>query len=113
VLVVDDDAAVREVVVALLQREGRHAVGVPDGRAALAQLRLAPGGCALILLDLRMPEMNGWQFRAAQREVPELAAIPVVVVSADAGTDDGLDAAAWLAKPVDPADLFALVARYP
>ena len=116
VLVVDDDFSTREVVSLLLDGEGFRVTTADDGTAALEQLRQGqrPG---LILLDLMMPRMDGWQFRQAQLRDARLADIPVIVCSASRrisrGTD-GLRALAHLDKPVDPAELIALVQRcYP
>jgi len=57
----------------------------------------------VILLDLMMPVMNGWQFRALQQQRPDLASIPVVVVTAAGARTQipAIDADAWLSKPVD------------
>jgi CheY-like chemotaxis protein len=65
VLVVDDNPDTRDAVVTLLQISGYRAVGAPDGRDALAYLK-GLGDPSLILLDLRMPVMDGWRFREAQ-----------------------------------------------
>jgi CheY-like chemotaxis protein len=113
VLLVEDDQKVREAAEALLIAAGYRVVGVADGREALERLRrgLVPG---VILLDLRMPRMDGWQFRAEQRCDPALRRIPVVVWSADvdvAGAAGALAAEAWLAKPGEPGAILATVAR--
>src|SRR5690606_19302357 len=82
------------------------------GREALAQLR---GGQrpALILLDLMMPEMNGWEFRAVQRRDPALRDIPIVVLTAGRNLPtDELDAAAILYKPLAVAELLVAVDRH-
>ena len=79
VLVVDDDAAVCDVICRMLGKEGWRAVAVPNGRAALDYL--AKARPALILLDLAMPVMNGFEFMDAIHQRDELRSIPVVVVS--------------------------------
>ena len=79
--VVDDDPDMREALRLVLELRGYSVEEAADGQRALELLRSNPG-CCLILLDLMMPGMNGWQFRKAQQEAPELAAIPVVVLSA-------------------------------
>jgi len=78
VLVVEDTADTREALVMLLRGEGFEADGVENGLEALRQLRAGYDAC-LILLDLWMPVMDGWQFRFEQRRDPTLADIPVVV----------------------------------
>ncbi len=81
-LLVDDDERVREALVALLEAQGYPVVGAANGREALDVLRVRGLRPGLILLDLMMPVMDGWQFRAAQLADAELATVPVVVFSA-------------------------------
>src|SRR5262245_16146091 len=77
VLIVDDDAATREILADLLQTLGYSAAGVANGKEALAYLeRNPPPG--LILLDLQMPRMNGFALRLELEHDPTLAAVPVV-----------------------------------
>lgn len=102
VLVVEDDADLRSALADVLRDDGFCVEVVGDGRAAMATLH--KGFAAdLILLDLFMPGMNGWEFRALQRAErnPSIASIPVVVVSGH-GTEEGagLDAVAFLRKPL-------------
>src|SRR5262245_62580032 len=79
-LVVEDDAGVREVVLEILREAGYRAVAVGDGRRALDFLREheLPG---LVLLDMVMPGMDGWEFLAEQRRDPRLAEVPVVAMT--------------------------------
>jgi signal transduction histidine kinase/DNA-binding response OmpR family regulator len=79
VLIVDDDPAMREMVRRGLEREGIPVLEAEHGRAALS--RLASPRPALILLDLMMPEMDGFEFLETLRGLPEFAAIPVVVIT--------------------------------
>jgi CheY-like chemotaxis protein len=82
VLVVDDDPSIREVVVELLSLEGCLTLEARSGRTALDLLRARRIPPAVILLDLLMPDMDGWRFRAEQLTDPALSAIPVIVISA-------------------------------
>jgi CheY-like chemotaxis protein len=110
VLVVDDDAGIRDGVSELLIDEGFDVLCAADGEAAMAALR-TDRSIQLILLDLTMPHMDGWAFRAAQVANPELATIPVIVMSALPGAADrsaSLFPGSVLMKPLD-ADM--LVAR--
>ncbi len=112
-MVIEDDTDVREAMIAVLEAEGYPALGVANGREALERLERAEPP-ALILLDLRMPEMDGVQFRERQVEDPRLRLIPVAVFSAQ---DESIETAASLGvdclqKPVDVKALFALVVRY-
>ncbi|HEX7622854.1 MAG TPA: response regulator [Anaeromyxobacteraceae bacterium] len=109
VLVVEDDDHVRELVIEILGDRGFAAFGVGNGEEALQHLRTARLHPALILLDLMMPVMDGWQFRNEQLKDPALARIPVVVMSA---SDDGeVSAHGHVGKPFDIEELLGLVAR--
>lgn len=100
VLVVEDDADLREMMEQLLDLEGFIPLTAPNGRDALALLR-ERGPVKVILLDLMMPIMDGWEFRRQQRCDPRLADIPVVVVSAvDAERLQELDPVAVFRKPL-------------
>lgn len=114
ILIVEDDDDLRGALAAYLEGAGYTVVEAEDGKVALDQLRASRLFC-LILLDLFMPVMNGWAFRAEQLRDPNVASIPVVVVSADTGTArkaTALGAVGHLVKPVDFGRLLALVAQY-
>ncbi|HWP34752.1 MAG TPA: response regulator [Thermodesulfobacteriota bacterium] len=114
VLIVEDDLDIGEVIRLTLEGEGFPAAVARDGREAIAHLRAAGLPC-LILLDLMMPVMDGWQFRAALRRDSAWAAIPVVVISADGRVSQkaaALDAAACLQKPIDLDLLLETVKRH-
>jgi len=99
VLVVDDDQDQREVLSALLESAGYAVAQATDGREALAKAKARRP--KVIILDLMMPTMNGWDFRTAQRRDSAIADVPVVVVSANCARLDELRPAAFLAKPFD------------
>ncbi|OFZ82594.1 MAG: hypothetical protein A2583_07785 [Bdellovibrionales bacterium RIFOXYD1_FULL_53_11] len=108
IMVVDDDDQVRILISHLLKREGYHPINAANGQDALEYLRRSPALPDLILLDLRMPVMDGWQFRTIQKADPRLAAIPVVVITTlDTVENDvqSIQAAAYCRKPVDAAIL--------
>jgi CheY-like chemotaxis protein len=114
VLIVDDDRHLREAVATALGSVGFRVHGAPDGREAIVLLRagIRPG---VILLDLIMPTMNGWQFRTEQVRDPRLAHIPVVLFTSREDTRrqrSMLGAADAIPKPVDLDVLDALVRRY-
>src|SRR5690242_9166848 len=98
-LVVEDDRDVRDSLVEHLRDRGCDVVAAWNGQEALAHLR----GNALpdlILLDLMMPVMDGWQFRVEQKRDPQLASIPVLAMSADPSAQAAaIDAHAFLRKP--------------
>jgi CheY-like chemotaxis protein len=110
ILVVEDDEDAREAMVALLQMKGYHAVPAGNGREALDYLDQAPAP-DLIILDLWMPVMDGWQFRSEQVRNPRLAHIPVIVVTALADRAD-VDANEIIIKPVDVDHLLTTVDQY-
>ncbi len=108
-LVVDDERDIREAVAEVLKDEGFEVIDACDGAEALSQLRAHHP--AVVLLDLMMPGMNGWEFCAARKREPDLDAIPVIVISA-LGKVSGIDAAAFLQKPFDLEALVSAVRRY-
>jgi two-component system response regulator MprA len=115
VLVVDDDPHIREVIVELLEDEGYAVIQAANGSEALHMLKEQAALPSLILLDLMMPRMNGWEFREAQRQTPALADIPVVTISAHAdllSAADRLEVDEHLAKPLDIDRLLAIVQRF-
>jgi CheY-like chemotaxis protein len=82
ILVVDDEAEIRQLISAVLTEEGYTVAQATNGREALAYLRAAPTLPCVILLDLMMPIMNGWEFLRARQNYPLLATIPTVAISA-------------------------------
>src|SRR5438876_10558877 len=102
VLVIEDDFDLRESMVAVLEACGYPALGAANGRDALAVLHGTQRRPGLIVLDLMMPVMDGWQFRVAQLQRDDLAAITPVVCTArtDAETRAmSMGAIACLRKP--------------
>jgi CheY-like chemotaxis protein len=110
ILVVEDDEDAREAMVALLQMKGYRAVPACNGKEALDYLQRAPVP-DLILLDLWMPVMDGWEFRHQQKLDPRLATVPVVVVTALSDRTD-VDADEIIIKPVDVEHLLSTVSHY-
>jgi CheY-like chemotaxis protein len=114
VFIIDDDHGLRQSVSDLLDDEGYPSAGFADGMEALAALRtgLRP---SVILLDIAMPRMDGWDFRNAQRADPTLKDVPVAIVTA-AGFSEGtirnqFGDVCVLRKPPAPGELLATVAR--
>jgi CheY-like chemotaxis protein len=110
VLVVDDDLEIRESIADLLREEGYDAIVAGHGREALELIR---GGTppSLIVLDLMMPVMDGWQFMEERARDPALKTIPVVVVSATPETLQPPNTSAFLKKPMRANDLLEVIAR--
>ena len=107
---VEDDEDAREAMVALLQMKGYRAVPAGNGKEALDYLQKAPVP-DLIILDLWMPVMDGWQFREEQIKDPRLAAVPVIVVTALSDRVD-VDANEIIIKPVDIDRLLTSISHY-
>jgi CheY-like chemotaxis protein len=109
VLIVEDDEDLRDMMAQMLTIEGFAATAVANGREALDYLRQAIKP-HVILLDLMMPVMDGWEFRRRQQADPELAPVPVIVLSAlDPSRAAPVDATAFLKKPLDFDRLLELV----
>ncbi len=114
VLVVDDDAAVRETLSEGLRIAGFCVVEAGRGAEGLEILRNEPR-IGLVLLDLLMPEMDGWRFRYEQRSDPRLASIPTIIATGAPLVEviDGeLRAADYLLKPIGLEHLVSVVAHY-
>ena len=99
IVLVEDDDAIRETMAALLVDEGFAVAQAANGELGLAELRAARDPC-LVLLDLWMPVMNGWQMLAELRADERLRHIPVVVVSAAGQLPPPKGAQAFLRKPI-------------
>jgi CheY-like chemotaxis protein len=116
ILIVDDDPDVREAVRTLLENEGYRTAEAKDGREALAIVQKAQDKPALLLLDLMMPTMDGWQLRARLRSDPELAVIPIVIMTAHAGVLRAVSNVSAetpvLPKPLNVERLLRVVATY-
>jgi CheY-like chemotaxis protein len=107
ILIVEDDAATRTALSECLRAEGYEVICATNGAEALTMLRTERPP-DVILLDLMLPEVDGWDFRAAQKRDPNLAKIPVIALSA---VGKLVDAEASLRKPVRVDELLEIVAR--
>ena len=112
ILVIEDNDDVRDMMAVTLELEGHRVVTASNGREALYLLHHGVEPC-MILLDLMMPVMNGWQLRAALQQDPALRDIPVLVVSAvTAEVAHRLPGTAYVPKPVDIDQLLEMVCVY-
>jgi CheY-like chemotaxis protein len=107
-LIVEDDLATRAALAELLGTEEREIVTAADGQEAFQRLVAIPRPC-LILLDLSMPRMDGWEFLRRQSHDPLIADIPTIVLS---GSTRPPGTKHQLAKPVAAERLLALVGQY-
>jgi CheY-like chemotaxis protein len=113
VLIVDDDADIRQTLRDMLEAEGYSVDSAANGREGLKCLRGKQLPC-LVLLDLTMPVMDGFEFRDEQLRDPQLAAVPVVVITAGRRIEEErptMDVPV-LRKPFDLDQLLGLVRTY-
>jgi len=109
VLVVDDDPDILDALSEILEVEGYEVQRARNGREALQRLEHAPPD--LVLLDLMMPVMDGWEFA---RSLDPDARPPIIVLSADRNVSvkaQEIGALGWLAKPFELSELLAVVRR--
>lgn len=115
ILVIEDNDDIRSAITESLDHMGFAAFGARNGQEGLDYLDASRGSTGLIILDLSMPGMNGWEFRAKQLASPAHAAIPVIVVSADLNIRDEaewLGAKGILRKPFLIEELFSQASRF-
>ena len=116
VLVIDDDVRNVFAITSSLQQQGISVLRTPDGRQGIAVL-LADSGVDLILMDVMMPEMDGYATMAAIREMPGFAGLPIIAVTARAMQGDrekslGAGASDYVTKPVDTEELLTCMERW-
>ena len=114
VMVVEDDPDTRDALCEALAAFGYGALSAENGEQALRVLRAAPQPC-VILLDVMMPVMDGWQFREAQQSDPSLSTIPVVCLTADVSAKARAireGCVAFLSKPVEMETLINTLRAY-
>ena len=114
VLVVEDDAGVREALVVYLQTVGHAAEGAADGVEALRKLEAGILRPCVVVIDVIMPRMDGWDLLAAMREDPALAQLPTVMLTGSAEHAEqavrfGVET--YFTKPTDPGGIAAAIAR--
>ena len=114
VLVVDDDFPSVDALRVMLESAGHRVDCAGNGQEALSRLREG-NGYGVILLDLMMPVMNGYEFREEQLKDPTLASIPVIVVTADGRASEKakqIGSDVFFQKPLAPRELLRAIGRY-
>jgi CheY-like chemotaxis protein len=114
ILVIEDDDSIRELLVELLQSEGYQVASASNGLEGLKYLE-SHENPDLILMDLMMPVMDGYAFRAEQMNNTKWSEIPLVVMSAEAGAKEKLkkyDVNAFLSKPVELETILKTVEKF-
>jgi two-component system chemotaxis response regulator CheY len=110
ITVIEDDADLREAICLMLQYEGYEAAGFSNAREAIR--RLEEGHPSdLILLDLMMPVMNGWEFCDYRAATTALAQVPVIVITARRSVTPPPGVSGMLLKPFDADELHGAIAR--
>lgn len=112
VLVVDDDQSIREVLEMMLELEHYNVLLAANGKEALDALAGCTTPPCLIILDLMMPVMNGWQFVEAKEKVEAYSKIPIVVITAFREKADTIKADAVLLKPIEYEGLLKVIQNY-
>jgi CheY-like chemotaxis protein len=116
IMVVDDDPDIRESLELLLRLHGHPVITAADGQEALQRLRGTGDRPCVILLDLMMPRMSGFELHDALSSDPALADIPIVVITGAVGLigdrADSLSAEEVVRKPFELAALLAIVRRH-
>jgi CheY-like chemotaxis protein len=113
VLIIDDDEDIRQILTEFLRFRGHQVLEARDGIEGFERLREGPRP-DVILLDLMMPRMDGFEFHRRFSSDPDVAKIPVVVITASGKmVQDELGAYALLAKPFSMDDVLSLVASIP
>lgn len=113
-LLVEDDADLREALREALETSGYEVECAQNGREALDYLERSEPPC-VVILDLMMPVMNGWEFREAQSRNEKIAHIPIVILTAGDRADlkaQSLRADDYLRKPIQFETLLRVVERY-
>ena len=108
IIVVDDDNGIRETLRIALEVEGYTVITASNGREGIDLLRSIPTPC-LILLDLMMPVMNGWEFADQIKRDNALSTIPIVIITAYGKQAAPIKAAGVIAKPIDLEVLYEVV----
>ena len=116
IMVIDDDRDVSGAIMEALKDAEYTPIAATNGREALDKLRKLDEMPCVLLLDLMMPEMDGWSFRTEQLDDPDLRSLPVGVLTAHGGPNDppvrGVDDADTLRKPVGLHTLLAKIEQY-
>src|SRR5215510_1519033 len=111
ILLVEDEVDIRTIVKDALEWEGYRVYAASNGKEAMEILPEIPAP-GLILLDLMMPVMNGWEFAEALATGCASAEIPIVILSAFSDPEKGIRAIGSIKKPLDWDILFALVRKH-
>jgi CheY-like chemotaxis protein len=110
ILIVDDDEATLTALAGLLELEGYSVEKARNGKEALE--KVSASGPGLILLDLKMPVMDGWQFLTERAKDGSASETPVVLLSGLPFIPNAPGVADFLSKPIDPARVLSCVRRF-
>ncbi len=109
ILVVEDDLDSSTGLIEILRCAGYEAAGAANGAVALQKLRGDGPRPDLILLDLNMPVLSGWEFLALREADPRLLLIPVIILSGESAPAPGIERVGFLSKPATPDRILSLI----
>lgn len=112
ILIVEDDSAIRQTVKDILEIQGYTVEAAANGKEGLQQLEVLSPPPSLILLDLMMPTMSGWQFLDVQRNDKRFQRIPVVICSAYEESAKSVHPAGVVTKPIQLDKLLGAVRAF-
>ncbi|MFH1684055.1 MAG: response regulator [Candidatus Margulisiibacteriota bacterium] len=115
ILIIEDHPVTSQMIANILKMEGINVMVAADGKTGIAKAKAEPPN--LILLDIMMPEMDGFEVCAKLKSDPETAKTPIVIVSVcDSGDSikkgKDLGADGYIAKPFDPEELVKIIRKY-
>jgi len=111
-MIVEDDNEIRDILKEAIELTSYQAITASNGKEALQLLSQSEKLPNLILLDLMMPIMNGWEFAAEVKKNKILAAIPILVVSAFVDKAGTIDCVGFIEKPIVLNDFLALIEKH-
>lgn len=111
ILIIDDDEAIRLALQAVLEKENFTVFAAANGQEGLELLGNIPQPC-LILLDLMMPVLDGWEFLEIRKKDENISKIPVVVISAFSDQAKKINADGFLKKPIDINQFLEMINKF-
>lgn len=109
VMIVEDDIEISKILKETLELAAYQTMTAANGKIALELLTQSKRLPDLILLDLMMPVMNGWEFATEVKKNKRLASIPILVISAFVDKADSIDCVGFIQKPINLSELLSIV----
>ena len=112
ILIIEDEESIRQTLRDVFELKGFTVYSATNGAEGIRELREMPQKPCVVLLDLMMPVVNGWQFLDVQRNDPKLSDIPIIICSAYEESAKAVHPEGFVAKPVQLATLLAAVNKF-